>query len=144
MLSTPYGEPLELLIRPSRLIAALLLTLHLLALAACAPLPLPLLWRAVLILSILAAFVNNGLLYLKRTPKRLHWSPEEGWTLTARDGTDHPVELMTEAYLSPWLVVAHFKDELGKPRTVMLAQDSVRPDGFRRLKVLLRYGVPRR
>jgi hypothetical protein len=141
--STPYGEPLELLIRPSRLIATLLVTLHLLALAACAPLPLPFLWRAVLVLSILGAFVNNGLLYLKRTPKRLHWSPEEGWTLTARDDTDHPVELLPEVYLSPWLVVIHFRDERAKRRTVMLAQDSVRAEGFRRLKVLLRYGAPK-
>lgn len=143
MSSTPYGEPLELLIRPSRIIATLLVTLHLLALAASAPLPLPFLWRAVLVLSILAAIVNNGLLYLKRTPRRLHWSPEEGWTLTTRDGKDHEVELLPEAYLSNWLVVVHFRDERGKRRAVMLAQDSVRAEGFRRLKVLLRYGLPK-
>ena len=144
MSSTAYGEPLELLIRPSRLMATLLIAIHLTAIVVCAPLPLPFIWRVVLVASILCAFASNAYLYVQRSPRRLHWSPEEGWTLTSRDGKEHDVELLPEAYLSPWLVVAHFKDERGKRRTVMLAQDSVRREGFRRLKVLLRYGTPKR
>ena len=141
--SSPYGAPLDLSVRPSRIVATLLLLLHVTALVACEQLPVAIAYRGILILGVLSAFFWNAWLYVRRTLHRLHWSPEEGWTLTDRKGTRHAVELLPEAYLSQWLVVAHFKDGKGGRHTVMLAQDSVRPEGFRRLKVLLRYGTPK-
>ncbi|MGE5624811.1 MAG: protein YgfX [Bacillota bacterium] len=143
MSSTPYGEPLELLIRPSRMIVSLLCIMHMTAIAVSAPLPIPLQYRAAITAAVIFAFFWNARVYIQRTPRRLHWSPEMGWTLTDRLGIEHAVTLQPEAYLSPWLVIAHFKDEQGKRRAVMLAQDSVRAEGFRRLKVLLRYGTPK-
>jgi hypothetical protein len=141
--STPFGEPLDLSIRPSRLIATLLVGMHLTAIVLCAGLPVPTEYRAALLLAILSAFFWNASLYTQRTPRRLHWSPDEGWTLVDRRNVSHEVKLLPEAYLSSWLVIAHFKDDKGKRRTVMLANDSARPDGLRRLRVLLRYGTPR-
>ena len=140
--STPFGEPLDLSVRPSRLIATLLVGMHLTAIVVCAPLPLPVVYRAALLLAILSAFFWNVFVYVQRTPRRLHWSPELGWTIVDRKGVNHEVKLLPEAYLSTWLVIAHFKDEKGKHRSVMLANDSARADGLRRLRVLLRYGTP--
>lgn len=144
MSSTPYGEPLELLLRPSRLIGTLLCLMHMAAVLVVAPLPIIFSWRVVLLFAVVSSFFWNLYIYMQRTPKRVHWSRELGWTLTDRQGKEHPVTLLPEAYLSPWLVIPHFKDEQGKRRTVMIAQDSVRPDAFRHLKVLLRYGAPKR
>ena len=141
--STPFGEPLDLSIRPSRLIATLLVGMHLTAIVVCAPLPLPIAYRAALLLAILSAFFWNVFVYMQRTPRRLHWSPELGWSIVDRRSVSHEVKLLPEAYLSTWLVIAHFRDEKGRRRSVMLANDSARPDGLRRLRVLLRYGTPR-
>jgi hypothetical protein len=141
--STPFGEPLDLSIRPSRLIATLLVGMHLTAIVVCAPLPLPVVYRGALLLAILSAFFWNVFVYVQRTPRRVHWSPELGWTIVDRKGVSHEVKLLPEAYLSSWLVITHFKDEKGKRRSVMLANDSARPEGLRRLRVLLRYGTPR-
>jgi len=141
--STPFGEPLDLSVRPSRLIATLLVGMHLTAIVLCAGLPVSVEYRAALLLAILSAFFWNLWSYAQRTPRRLHWSPELGWTLVDRKGKSIEVKLLPEAYLSSWLVIAYFKDERGKRRTVMLANDSARPDGLRRLRVLLRYGTPR-
>lgn len=143
MSSTPFGEPLDLSIRPSRLIATLLIGMHLVALVVSAGLPLPVDYRAALLLAILSAFFWNAAVYVQRSPRRLHWSPELGWTIVDRKGVSHAVKLLPEAYLGGWLVIAHFKDEKGRRRTVMLANDSVRPDGLRRLRIMLCYGVPK-
>lgn len=144
MSSNPYAAPLDLLVRPSRLVATLLLFMHVTAIFICGQLPIAFSYRGVLILGVVGAFIWNASVYLHRTPRRVHWSPEEGWTLTDRRGAATAVELLPEAYLSQWLVLAHFKDGNGKRHTAMLAQDSVRPDGFRHLKVLLHYGVPKK
>jgi hypothetical protein len=141
--STPYGAPLELLVRPSRLTGLMLCVMHTLAALVCLPLPLTPSYRIGLLLAILLAFVWNLWTFMRRTPKRVHWSPEEGWNMTDRAGVEHALKPQPEAYIGGWLVVAYFKDEAGKRRTVMIAQDSVSGDGFRRLKVLLRYGTPR-
>jgi len=141
--STPYGEPLDLTVRPSRLIGMLLCLMHMLAVIVCAPLPIPYTYRVGLLLAIVGAFAWNLRVYMQRTPRRVYWSAEEGWNITDRVGKQHPVQPLPEAYLCAWLVVAYFKDEAGKKRTIMLAQDSVRPEGFRRIKVLLRYGTPK-
>lgn len=141
--SNPYAAPLDLALRPSRLVAMLLCLMHVTALVVCEQLPISVTYRVVLILGVLSAFFWNAWLYARRTPRRLHWSSEEGWTLTDRKGVAHVVEILPEAYLSQWLVLAHFKDGRGKRFTAMVAQDSVRPEGFRHLKVLLRYGAPK-
>ncbi|HEV2211776.1 MAG TPA: protein YgfX [Gammaproteobacteria bacterium] len=143
MSSTPFGEPLDLSIRPSRLIATLLIGMHLVALVVSAGVPLPVNYRAALLLAILSAFFWNVAVYVQRSPRRLHWSPELGWTIVDRKSVSHAVKLLPEAYLSAWLVIAHFKDEKGRRRTVMLANDSARPDGLRRLRIMLRYGPPK-
>lgn len=143
MLSTPYGEPLDLAVRPSRLIGMLLFLMHMLAVLVCAPLPIPFDYRVGLLLAIMGAFIWNMNTFMQRTPRRVYWSREEGWIITDRRGKQHPVLPMPEPYIGSWLVVGYFKDEDGTKRTIMLGQDSVRADGFRRLTVLLRYGTPK-
>jgi len=124
-------------------VAVLLCLMHMLAALVCAPLPIPFDYRAALLLAIVSAFFWNMYTFMQRTPKRVNWSKEEGWTITDRHGMEYHLLPQPEVYLGTWLVVAYFKDELGKKRTVMLAQDSIRADAFRRIKVLLRYGTPK-
>lgn len=143
MSSRPFGEPLDLSIRPSALIATLLIGMHLVALVLCAGLPLPLNYRAALLLAILSAFFWNAAVYVQRSPRRLRWSSEFGWSIVDRKGVTHAVRLHAQAYMSAWLVMAYFRDDKGRRRTVMLANDSARPDGLKRLRMMLRYGAPK-
>ena len=52
MSSTPYGEPLEAVVRPSRLVTVLLSLMHMLAVMVCVPLPIPFDYRVALLLAI--------------------------------------------------------------------------------------------
>jgi hypothetical protein len=140
--SKSYVEPLTLDIRPSRLIATLVLTIHVMAALVCAQLPVSLLSRLILLLAVIGSLLCNGVLYRRRTPRRLSWSQEQGWRIATRDGRELEMELLPDLYLGAWLVVARFKDHQEKTHTVMLAQDSARADGLRRLRILLRYGAP--
>lgn len=121
----------------------LILTIHVMAAVVCAQLPIALLSRLVLLLAVIGSLMCNGVLYRRRTPRRLSWSQEQGWHITGREGRELEVELMPELYLGSWLVIARFREAGGKKHTVMLAQDSLRADGLRRLRVLLRYGTPK-
>lgn len=120
----------------------LVLTIHVMAALVCAQLPVSLLSRLVLLLAVIGSLLCNGVLYRRRTPRRLSWSQEQGWRVTSRDARELEVELLPDIYLGAWLVIARFRDKGGKVHTVMLAQDSARADGLRRLRILLRYGAP--
>ena len=143
MSSKSYVEPLILDIRPSRLIATLVLTMHVIAALVCAQLPVSLLNRLVLLLAVIGSLMCNGVLYRRRTPRRLSWSQEQGWRITTRDGKELGVELLPDGYLTAWLIIVRFRDETAKTHVVMLAQDSARASGLRRLRVLLRFGTPK-
>lgn len=143
MSSKSYVEPLILEIRPSRLIAMLVLTMHVIAALACVQLPVSLLSRLVLLLAVFGSLTSNGVLYRRRTPRRLSWSQEQGWRITNREGKEFTVEPLPDFYLGAWLVIVRFRDETARTHTVLLAQDSARAGGLRRLRVLLRFGVPR-
>jgi len=142
--STPYGEPLEFDIRPSRLIASLLFAIHMTAAIISLQLPLALLSRLVIFLAILGSLMWNVVIFWRRTPRRLRWSLEDGWRITDFRGNTHAMELMPAAHLGSWFVIAHFKTLNGKRCTVMLARDSCSTEGLRRLRIMLKYGVPKR
>ena len=144
MSSPAYGEPLELNIRPSRQVASLVLAIYLTAAVVTAQLPLNLLSHLIILLAILVSLVWNGVMFRRRTPKRLMWSSELGWRITDRNDITHAMELLPQAYVGGWLLVAHFHTSRGKHRAVMLARDSCSTDGLRRLRVMLRYGTPNR
>lgn len=144
MSSNPYGEPLEILIRPSRLIASLLLAIHITAALIVAQLPVSMLARLVVMLAVLGSLMWNLVLYWQRTPKRLRWQLEGGWRITDYQQHEESVELLPQAHLGNWIVVAHFRSATGgKRRTVMLARDSCSATSLRCLRVLLRYGSPK-
>lgn len=144
MSSPAYGEPLEINIRPSRQVASLLLAIHLTAAVVISQLPVPLMSRLIILTAILASLAWNGVLFWQRTPKRLMWSREQGWRITDRQGITCNLELLPQAYLGNWFMVAHFQTSEKKRRSVILARDSCSADNLRRLRVILRHGAPKR
>ncbi|HKS93501.1 MAG TPA: protein YgfX [Gammaproteobacteria bacterium] len=143
MSSPAYGEPLELDIRPSRQVASLLLAIHLTAAVVISQLPMPLMSRLIIFAAILTSLAWNGVMFWRRTPKRLLWSREQGWRITDRRGVTHDLDLLPQAYLGNWMMVAHFQTSRGRRRAVILAHDSCSADSLRRLRVMLRYGTPK-
>jgi len=141
--STPYSEPLEFEIRPSRLMATLLFAIHVTAAVVCVQLPLAVSSRLAILLAILGSLMWNVVIFWRRTPKRLRWSLEGGWSITDYRGVTQNMELMPEAHLGSWFVIAHFRTSVGKQHAVMLARDSCSMQGWRRLRVMLKYGIPK-
>jgi hypothetical protein len=141
--STPYGETLEINIRPSRLIATLLFAIHVTAAAVCVQLPLALFDRLLILLAVIGSLMWNTVIYWRRTPRRLRWSLEGGWSITDSRGITHNADLIPETYMGSWFVIAYFRTSSGKRRAVMLARDSCRAEDLRRLRILLKYGAPK-
>lgn len=144
MSSSPCGAPLEINIRPSRVIAALLLMIHVTAAIVVTQLPVPIFARLIILLAVIGSFMWNVVLYWHRTPKSIRWQPDAGWLISDHRNRTESVELLPQAHLGNWLTVAHFRTmRTGKRRSVMLAGDSCSGDSLRRLRVLLRYGTPK-
>lgn len=137
--SNPSAASLEIEVRPSRLIATLLLAIHVTAAVVCAQLPAPMLDRLVLLLAVLGALMWNVVSFWHRTPRRLYWSQEQGWRITDFRRSTRSAKLLPGSYIGNWLLVVHFRRHDGKLQAVMLARDSCSAWCWRRLRLLLAY-----
>lgn len=131
---------LEVVLRPSRRWAWLLaVTLGVVALV-CIGLPLKP-WERV---GLFGALLGVGILaardwrWLARVDLLL-WDGTS-WQLRAQ-GEYVRLENCRPEYVSPWLIVLSFTDPKRR-RHLPLFSDAMTPDGFRRLQVLVRSGLP--
>lgn len=61
------------------------------------------------------------------------------WKILDNAGQSHAVCLLGQSYLSTWLMILHFRDiESRDHHSIVLARDSMDPQIFRRLYVILR------
>jgi toxin CptA len=139
MSSERFDRTVHAKLRPSRLLALLLLFVHGGALAVLAPLALPYwasLGMASAVVVSLAYTVNtHALLRSRRSIVQLVWSTEGDWTLLTLDGRSLKATLLPATYLHPRLVILNFRTEhRWNARTVVLLPDSLDASTFRRLR----------
>jgi hypothetical protein len=141
--STPSPNRIEIVPRPSRLIAGYLLIIHLIAAAATAALPPILIVHIVLFLLIAASLMftlrRYALLQDSHSLGKLIWSEDDGWQFEERSGETCAATLLPRRYVVPWLIVLNFRLVDDGRRTVVLALDSVAADAQRRLRVRLQH-----
>jgi hypothetical protein len=99
-----------------------------------------LLWPvlAAILVSLAAALASAG-----RQPAALELREDGNASWKDRGGGWHEARLGRNHFVSPVLVVMELAAGSGGPRRVILLADSAEPDGFRRLRVWLRWrGTP--
>ena len=131
-------------LRPSRILAAMLLLAHGGAAAAVIASGMPRELQAVLVLLLVA---NAGLAArraaLLRSPDSviaLEIAPDDALSIQTRRGDRIGCEVLGSSYVASFLVVLNLrgKDDGGTRRAVMLP-DSLDPEDFRKLRVWLRW-----
>ncbi len=138
MSSHASEPPLHLEPRPSRGLARLLYAFHLATALLLLALPLNPVWCGALLLG-----TAGSLAYWRvriRPPYRLIREPEGRWLWLERAGDEpRPLRLSPDSYVSRWLVILNFRDELsGASLSVPLPADSLPPERQRQLRVSLR------
>jgi toxin CptA len=136
---------LNLQLRFSRTLGALLVGAHLasLALLWITPLPSGVQFAASLLL------LASGLFYLRRdclllapgSIVSLRFDQEGACSYQARGGEWFEATLLGSSLVTPWLSVLNFKPETSRGmRSVVLFPDSIDAEDYRKLRVLLRWG----
>jgi hypothetical protein len=81
-----------------------------------------------------------------RVPKSIVVTDKRRITMSWRDGTSTDAEILGDSYVGAWLTCVVWRAE-GVPwwqpaRTLLFLPDTLSVEGFRQLRVMLRYGVP--
>ncbi len=136
---------LNLQLRFSRTLGALLLVAHLASLALVWITPLPGSVQFVICLLLLA----SCLFYLRRDCLRLapgsiislSFNQEGSCSYQVRGGEWFEATLLGSSLVTPWLSVLNFRREAARGmRSVVLFPDSIDAEDYRKLRVLLRWG----
>lgn len=126
--------------RRSRLLALLLVAIHLLAASASWLLPLGLGWRLLLLVTIV---LSLGYSIWARVLALAPWSLREaiwndqGWRLRFADGRTRDASLLPSTLILPQLVILSFRVGWARTHHLILTEEVIAPELLRRLRVRL-------
>lgn len=136
------SAPLNLELRPSPILAALLVFAHGGALVLLVLLPLAWWWRMLLAVALLwSLWLSLNRHALRRGESaitRLVWESDDTWLLKRADGKEQRARLKPGSYASPRLVILNFGGGRFRwPRSVVLLPDAADAEGLRKLRARL-------
>jgi toxin CptA len=131
--------PINIGLRRSRFLGAVLVTITLLAVGVALVLP----WSAAVRgLNVLLVFIAACVTWRRLEPTlsvlRLERSGEVFVAVVGNTAFTE-AELLTGATVHPWLTVVRFKVEDGRRHLLIATVDTMNPEDFRRLRVFLRW-----
>ena len=138
-------KPLEISLRPSRLLAVMLLVLHVMALLMLLVIPVFWSFRLIFGLVLIASFIyclfRYALLRLPGSVKGLKLTERGVFRIRRVDGDWLQAEVLGESSVKPWLTVLSLKLQEQKLAThVLLLPDSLDQNEFRQLRIWLLWG----
>lgn len=139
------AKPIQLDLAPS---ANLVWMIALASLTACLVLlflPLAAVLKALSVALIVAIAVyyirQHGALTLPRSIVRLTLNPETGLLVMEKSGMSYQVTVLPSSFVAPYLTVLNLQaTETGRRFSLILLTDNTEPEGFRQLRVWLRWG----
>ncbi len=134
-------------LRPSQYLTFSICIIFLLSLGVSYILPFGMIAYSVLSLFILAIcvfiFFRDARLNLANSCVAFRLEAKDGISLMLRDGRHLAGKLVAGGVILPFVVLINVRMERGGQRSLVLLGDSTDADSFRRLRVLLRWGVKR-
>jgi toxin CptA len=131
--------PLELNLRPSRVYRVILALAHGLALAGIWLAALPV-WAKVLMTVVL--LIGGVWLWRENSNGLRSLRVSQSGQIELLDGEWLPAGIKGQAVVLPWFVSLELVPEAGKTRRLALLPDSTEADGFRKLRVWLKWAAP--
>lgn len=137
-------RPIQLNLKPSRLLALMLAVASTGACLILVSMPLQL-WvklAAVILVSISAVYhVRDLLLCRPGSLVSLELNSKDELHVMRRDGVKIPATVLPDSVVLPWLTVLNLRlDKNRWRRHVLITADRAEPDAFRQLRVWLRWG----
>lgn len=136
---------LDVRLRVSYRLAAVLTLAHAGAMALLWPLPPALLAAAgaAIALSFVSAVRRTALLTSSKAIVALQLSEDDGVSFQTRQGVWHAARVLPSSFVMPELTILNLRcDGTGRVRHVVLMSDSASADVYRRLRVRLRWSRP--
>jgi toxin CptA len=136
-------RPIQLVLKPSYLLAIILASAGLGAIAILASVPLPLIARVFLIFAVVAATVYhimNILLWLPWSLDKLELNGKGELHVSRRDGKTQAVHILPSSFVMPYLTILNLAIRGTKwHRSMLVMPDRVENEAFRQLRVWLRW-----
>lgn len=137
-------NPLQVELKPSRRLAALLGAAHGGALLLLTTLPLPLWIIAVIAALLLWSAAHTISRHARRLGAHavtaLELADREQLQFRTGDGVWHRGQLLDSSTISLWMVLLNIRSDRGRPLHVVIPGDGISADDFRHLRVWLRWG----
>jgi toxin CptA len=134
-------EPLLLLeLKPSERLKQLIIFIHVLALGACAANSLPIAVKLGLSIAICMHFWFS-IKHLKSEHHRIKHTEAFDWEVSSASNAFEPVRIMNSTVITIYAIFLHFRSQNAGKQTVLILNDALSEDDYRRLIVKLKTSI---
>ena len=139
MMIGDFQQSLQIVQKPSRILAAWVCFIYSLALLALLVSPINLTIKTLLLVIV---FFSLGPVYKKHFDKKnfqqLSFSQSTGWGLTDNHQQFRPIRILPSSFVSLLITIIQYRDESGGKQSIIISRDSIDSETYRRLIVKLR------
>ncbi len=132
------ANALKLDLTPSRILTALLISLHALSLLVLIPLALPIWILILLAAAVITSFVLTLRTYVTchgaNAIRRFEWHPNGEWSVVDGSGRRHEVIMHGPPYVHPWLTIIRMQSSETQKFCLLLCSDSLDAKTFKMLR----------
>lgn len=132
--------PLLLEPKPSSRLKQAIIAAHLIAATASISNALPMIIKAIL-LAACAAHLYLSLNRPKTTSAKIKHSDKADWEISTNDNVFDSVQIQPTTVISTFMVILHFVLQNGDKRTLIIANDALTKDDYRRFVVRLKTSI---
>lgn len=111
--------------------------IHILAVCSCLISTLPMTIKMVLLVGILLYLIYTLYLIANLTGFQLQYTSSRAWE-AAFNGVFSPIHILPSTVITPLVIFLHFKKQSGKKQSMLIFNDAISPEAFRKLTVELR------
>jgi hypothetical protein len=138
MLSNHQTQLFQIEVKSSKILMFFICIIHVLAVYSCLLAAVPIVIKIVLPVGILLFLMLSLYQKSKLTGLKLQYSSSQAWQV-AMVGADYSqIQILPSTVITSLVIFLHYKKQSGKKQSMLIFNDAVSPEAFRKLTVELR------
>ncbi len=124
-------------LKPSAIQIYFIFIIHVLAVYSCLIAAVPMMIKMVLAVGVLLHLIFSLHQKAKLTGLKLQYSSSRAWEVAIK-GVFSPIYILPSTVITPLVIFLHFKKQSGKKQSMLIFNDAISSEAFRKLTVELR------
>jgi len=132
------SQSFQIEVKSSTIQIVFICIIHVLAVYSCLIATIPIVIKLVLPVGVVVHLIFSLRQNAKITGLKLQYSSSQAWQVAMTGSDFSPIEILSSTVTMPMVIFLHYKKQSGKKQSMLIFNDAISPEAFRKLTVELR------